>query len=401
MSMQKRWCRLISVTTAALLINLTAFGLTPDQPIAGQNFNQPPMIIPPAPNINAKAFVLMDAQTGTIIASKNMNEKLPPASLTKLMTLYLISSAVKHGQIGLNDKVRISEKAWRTGGSKMFVKVGERVSVIDLIHGIIVDSGNDACVAMAQYIAGTEQNFTILMNRTAAALGMTNTHYTDATGLPHPDHYSDAHDLAILTRAIINNFPEDYKWYKKKWFTFSGIRQPNRNRLLWRDPSVDGLKTGHTKEAGYCLIASGLRDGTRLIAVVMGTPTDSARANDSEALLNYGFRFYKSYELYAANTSVTQARAWLGAQKYVKLGVLKPLYITAPIGQYKNLKAKIQLQGPLKAPIKAGQAYGTIDVYLQNKLVSSTSLVALSDDNTGGFWRRMSDHIALLFHHWL
>ena len=253
-----------------------------------------PVIIPSAPNIDAKGYVLMDVNSGYIIAEKNPDKRMAPASLTKLMTLYIIAQALKNGQIHLDDKVRISKKAWQMGGSRMFVKVGTYVPVEKLVQGIIVASGNDATLAMAQYIGGGESTFVSMMNQVASQLGMKNTHYTDSNGLPAPDHYSTPLDIAKLSRAWILNFPEYYPWFKQKWIVYDGIRQPNRNRLLWRDPSVDGMKTGHTKEAGYCLVASAKREGMRLLSVVMGAPTDSLRATESESLVK--LRFSRSYQ---------------------------------------------------------------------------------------------------------
>jgi len=360
----------------------------------------PPTLIPPAPDINAKGYVLMDANSGRIIAEKNMHKKLQPASLTKLMTLYVASEALAQGQIKLTDKARVSESAWRRGGSRMFLKLGSHVPVKDLIDGIIVASGNDACVTMAQYIAGNEKSFAHLMNMTAKQLGMKDTHYVDSTGLPKPGHYSTPYDLALLTRALINNFPQYYGFYKQKWITWNGIRQPNRNRLLWRDPSVDGLKTGHTKEAGFCLISSAHRHNMRLISVVMGAPTDEGRSNESQSLLNWGFRFYDSYLLYKANTPITTQRIWLGKEKNVTFGLAKDLYVTIPAGQYPHLKAKMDIKPTLKAPIQKGQTYGDIVVTLNDKTVATAPLLALQSDPKGSVWSRMTDHIALMFKGW-
>lgn len=356
-----------------------------------------PIILPSAPKIDAKGYVLMDANSGTIIAEKNMNERMAPASLTKLMTLYVTSQAIAQGQINLDTKVRISQKAWRTGGSRMFLKVGSEVPVHELIQGIIVASGNDACVALSQFVGGNESTFVEMMNQTAQQLGMNDTHYMDSTGLPNPQHYSTPYDLALLTRALINNFPQDYSWYNQKWITYNGIKQPNRNRLLWRDQSVDGLKTGHTNEAGYCLIASAKRDDMRLISIVMGAPTDAARADDSQALLNWGFRFYQSHQLFKANTALATPRVWLGENKTVSLGVAKPIYVTIPTGSYGQLNPQVTINTPLTAPVKAGEAYGQLSITLNNKVISSTPLIALSDDPEGGFFSRTFDHILLLF----
>jgi len=258
-------------------------------------------MIPPPPSIDAKGYVLIDANSGRVLAGKNISERMPPASLTKLMTMYVVSQALAQGQANLNDDVRISKLAWSKGGSKMFIKVGDHIKLQELIKGIIVASGNDACVAVAEFVAGNEDSFSQLMNMTAKQLGMENTNFTDSTGLPAPNHYTTPLDMAILARHVVQDFPQDYKWYKEKWIMFNNIKQPNRNRLLWRDSTVDGMKTGHTEEAGYCLVSSAKRNGTRLIAVVMGAPSDEARSADSMALYNWGFRFFKTMKVYDSN----------------------------------------------------------------------------------------------------
>ncbi|OGT94414.1 MAG: serine-type D-Ala-D-Ala carboxypeptidase [Gammaproteobacteria bacterium RIFOXYB2_FULL_38_6] len=393
---------LLLTTTAVFAAGEVANGLSVTNPVSAATSNAPTilpdhMIIPPAPDLNATGYVLMDANSGQILAQKNMDQRMQPASLTKLMTLYIVANALKNGQIHLDDKVRISAKAWKTGGSKMFVKVGTFVTVQELIQGVIVDSGNDACTALAEYIAGTNDAFAQIMNQTAQYLGMTNTHYVDPTGLPAPEHYSTPHDMAILARAIINDFPEYYSWYDQKWFTYDGIRQPNRNRLLWRDPSVDGMKTGHTDEAGYCLVASAQRSGMRLIAVTMGSPSDEARNADDEALLNYGFRYFETHKLYNANTPVVTTRIWLGKESHLALGVLQDLYVTIPTNEYQNLKANTTISNPIKAPVSKGQALGKVDITLNGNLITSSPLVALNDDPKGGWWTRMWDHLALFF----
>ena len=356
-----------------------------------------PVITPGTPNIDATAFVLMDADSSKIIVEKNSNARMAPASLTKLMTMYVISNALKNGSIHLDDKVRISENAWRTGGSRMFVKVNDEVPVRDLVQGIVVASGNDAAVAMAEYVAGTEEAFAGLMNAQAKALGMNNSHFVDSNGLPNPDHYSTAHDLALLAQAIIKNFPEDYRLYSEKWFMFNNIKQPNRNRLLWRFQYADGLKTGHTQEAGYCLVGSAKKDSTRYISVVMGAPNDSARTEDSIRLLTYGFRFYETHKLYNGASKLADARVWKGKNKTVRLGLMNDFYVSMPSGQYKNIKAVIQINEPVKAPVIKGQAYGTLSVTLNNQVLASVPLVALENDPKGGFWRNMTDSLSYSF----
>lgn len=361
-----------------------------------------PMATPSAPTIAGKAFVLMDAASGKILAAQNADQRMPPASLTKMMTSYIVSEAIRQGRVKLDDLVSISEKAWRTGGSKMFVKVGDRIPVRDLMQGIIVDSGNDACVAMAEHVAGSEEAFASLMNQAAKVLGMTGTHFTDSTGLPNPDHYTTPRDMAVLARALVMNFPEDYKWYSQKWFTYNGIKQPNRNRLLWRDPAVDGIKTGHTEEAGFCLVSSAQKNGTRLISVVMGAPTDSARAEDSERLLNYGFRFFETHKLYAGGSALRNVRVWQGREREIPAGVLKDFYVTVMPGQFAQVKTEIVLNAPVKAPVTKGQVLGKINLTANGQSIGSAPLVALQDDPQGGFFSRLADSVSLsiknLFH---
>ncbi len=358
-------------------------------PIATQP--QQPIITPAAPNLDAKGYILIDAASGKVLAEKDADIHMAPASLTKLMSLYIISSALKSGSIHLEDKVRISTKAWQTPGSRMFVKAGDEVPVSDLMKGIIVASGNDATVAMAEYVAGTEEAFTNIMNDQAKKLGMNNSHFLDSTGLPNPDHFSTARDMAILAAALARYFPNEYKIFSEKWFIYKGIRQPNRNRLLWRYQFADGLKTGHTNEAGFCLVASAMKDGMRLISVIMGSPNDQGRTEDSIRLLTYGFRFFETHKVYSASTPVTKVRVWKGTNTEVAVGVKQDLYVTAPTGQFKNTQTKIELNGTIKAPIVKGQTLGTVNIVFNNQVLSSAPLVALEDDARGGFWRRMSD----------
>lgn len=358
-----------------------------------------PLITPTPPSLHAKGYVLMDANNGHIIAEKNPNLRLAPASLTKMMTMYIISSALKSGRIHLDDKVTISKKAWRMKGSKMFVRVGNKVPVSDLIRGIIIASGNDACVAMSEYIAGSEKDFVSLMNQQAKLLGMQHTHFSDCTGFPHADHYSTPHDLAVLARALILDFPQYYKnWYAQKWFTWDGIKQANRNKLLWRDTWVDGVKTGHTKDAGYCLVASGIQKGMRLISVVMGTPSNMARAEESQKLLQYGFRFFENHELYQANTTLSSPRVWMGRYKTVPIGVNKSIIVTIPSGAYNRLHATMDLQNVVRAPVSKGTVLGNLSVTLGKKVLASEPLVALTNDPKGSVWVRLKDYISLSFY---
>ncbi len=390
---------LITISTPIFAGNtLDGMNALAPAPLSKTATSNRPIIIPDAPKINAQAFVLIDANSHKIIASENADTHRAPASLTKLMTLYVAFDALKHGQIKLDDKVTVSKKAWQTGGSRMFLNVGQVVTVKDLIQGIIVDSGNDAAVALAEYIGGSEDAFTSIMNQEAQRIGMTESHFTDANGLPHPNHYSSARDLAILASSIVNNFPEYYPFFSEKRLTFNGITQPNRNRLLWRYESADGLKTGHTKEAGYCLVSSAKQNGMRLISVVMGAPTDSARAADSIKLLTYGFRFYKTYKLYGANEKITDARIWKGEDKKIPAGLSHSLYVTVPVGQYGNLAANAVLNNPISAPVSQGQQLGMLDLTLNNKPYKQTPLVALKDDPKGGIWRQFSDTVSRSIH---
>ena len=362
--------------------------------------NNSPLITPAAPTLNAKAYILIDVNSGKIIAEKNSEEKLPPASLTKMMTLYVVSNALRNEQIHLTDNVRISQEAWKIGGSRMFVKEGQQVSIEDLLKGIIVDSGNDSCVAMAEHLGSSETGFTEIMNHQAKNLGMNNSHFTDSTGLPDPNHYTSAKDLAILGRALINEFPQYYHWYKKKWFTFNGIRQPNRNRLLWRDNQVDGLKTGHTNEAGFCLVSSAKRDNMRLLAVVLNAPTDSARADDSERLLNYGFRFFETHELYKAGTKISDIPLYKSTNSEMSIGLLDNLFITIPAGQYQRLTVSTKIPKYLEAPIQKDDKVGELIIKFDGNIIGSHPLYALQSAPKAGFIVCAKDSVKLMFKRW-
>ncbi|KTC98070.1 D-alanyl-D-alanine carboxypeptidase [Legionella erythra] len=362
--------------------------------------NSKPLITPSPPLVNAKAFILIDVDSGKIIAEKNSEQKLPPASLTKMMTLYVISNALNNGQIHLTDNVRISRDAWKTAGSRMFVKEGQPVAIEDLLKGIIVDSGNDACVAMAEHLGGSEPGFAEIMNQQAQNLGMKDSHFTDSTGLPDERLYTTAKDLAILGRALINDFPQYYHWYKQKWYTYNGIRQPNRNRLLWRDSQVDGLKTGHTNDAGFCLVASAKRDSMRLLSVVLGAPNDSVRADDSERLLNYGFRFFETHELYKAGKSITEMPIYKGEDNTVAVGVLQNKFVTIPNGQYQRLSITTKVPSTLIAPVKKGDKIGEMIIKFDDKVIDTHPLYALNSIESGGFFKRSKDAVRLAFKHW-
>ncbi|MGM9453882.1 D-alanyl-D-alanine carboxypeptidase family protein [Legionella bozemanae] len=380
-------------------------GSLPNKPIADLERPSPtvtnkPLVTPAPPILNAKAYILIDVNSGKIIAEKNSEERLPPASLTKMMTLYVISNALHHEQIHLTDNVRVSRDAWKIGGSRMFIKEGQQVPVEDLLKGIIVDSGNDACIAMAEHVGGTENSFTDLMNQQAQNLGMKNSHFTDSTGLPDPNLYTTAKDLAILGRALIIDFPQYYDWYKQKWFTYNGIRQPNRNRLLWRDNQVDGIKTGHTNEAGFCLVSSAKRDNMRLLAVVLGEPSDSSRADDSEKLLNYGFRFFETHQLYKSGQSISELPLYKGQVDKVSVGLNEDQYITIPTGQYQRLNISTKIPSFVEAPIKKGDKIGDLVVQFDNNVVSTRPLYALQDVESGGFYTRTKDSMRLAFKRW-
>lgn len=357
------------------------------------------ILIPQAPSVDAKAYVLLDVATGNVIAQSNMDNQLEPASLTKLMSTYVVFSALKNKTINLDDEVRISETAWKAEGSRMFIKPGELIKVSDLIQGDIVASGNDATIALSEHVAGSEGSFVEMMNAQAQLLGMNSSHFTVATGLPSENHYTTAADLAKLSRAIILSYPDQYHWFSEKWFEYGGIKQPNRNRLLWEYPGTDGLKTGHTDAAGYCLIASAVKGNTRLLVVVMGAPTDKERASDAIKLFTYGFRFFQNTTLFEANTPLTQARVWKGVEKEVKLGVSSPISVTLPIGAEKAVKNTFDINPNLSAPIVKGQIYGKVSSSYEGKVIATAPLIALEDNAKGGFFSNMIDSITKLFHH--
>ncbi len=353
--------------------------------------------IPKPPAVGAKGYLVEDFNSAQAIAEKNADQQLEPASITKLMSAYVVFREIRDGSLSLSDKVRISEKAWRTPGSRMFVEVDTQVSVADLIKGMIIQSGNDATVALAEQVAGSEDSFAALMNQHAQRLGMKHSHFVNSTGLPDKEHYTTAHDIAIIARALINEFPEYYRWYSEKKYTYNKITQYNRNKLLWRDESVDGLKTGHTDSAGYCLVTSAERDGMRLISVVLGTKSEEARADASQTLLNYGFRFFETHKLYDAGTKLTSTRVWKGAVDNVELGLAKTLYVTIPRGEYKNLDASMQLNHQIIAPVADGQALGEVVVRLGEQTVADKQLVALQPIAEGSFWQRITDEALLYF----
>ena len=357
---------------------------------------------PPPPTIDAKSWVLMDYATGQVLASENPELRVAPASITKVMTSYVVSAELAHGKIHRDDPVFISEHAWRAGGagtdgSTSFLQLNSKVPLKDLLYGMIIQSGNDAAIALAEHVAGSEETFANLMNQYSERLGLTGTHYVDASGLPNPGHYTTALDIARLSRALIADYPEDYAIYSVKEFEWNGITQHNRNTLLWRDESVDGIKTGHTSEAGYCLATSARRGDQRLIAVVMGASSEKQRANDNQELLNYGFRFFETRKLYAANAPLATPELWKGAAETLPLGVAGDVLVTFPRGRYEQLKASLDMPARLVAPIAKGQQVGTLKVQLDDKTLLERPLIALAEGAEGGFFERLGDSVWMWF----
>lgn len=354
--------------------------------------------IPAPPKLGATSWVLLDAGSQQVLVAHDADKRIEPASITKVMTSYVVYDALKQGLIALDDDVTISEKAWRMKGSRMFVEVNKRVNLHDLIKGMVIQSGNDAAVALAEHIAGSEEAFANRMNDMATRLGMTNTHFVNATGWPNAEHYTTANDIAKLSRALIHDFPEYYAEYATKEFEYNGIKQPNRNRLLWKDASVDGIKTGHTEAAGYCLAASAKRNGMRLISVVMGTKSDKERAGYSETLLNYGFRYYESHRLYQAGVPLRNIKVWKGSEDAVGIAPLQDISVTIQRGQYAQLKPSLQnIVSPLVAPVQQGQTVAEIHVKLGDQLIAQAPAVAVSSVEKGSIFSRATDAIMMMF----
>lgn len=353
--------------------------------------------IAPPPNLAVKAYLLKDFNNGYVVATHNANMRVEPASLTKIMTAYLVFKAVKNGHLQLNQTLPVSEHAWKTEGSKMFIEPNKPATVDELLHGMIIVSGNDASITLAEGIASTEQQFAQMMNKEAQRLGMKNTHYMNATGLPDPQHYTTAEDLATLASALIRDFPAEYKrLYSVKEYTYNNITQANRNRLLWLDPNVDGMKTGHTESAGYCLISTAKRDNTRHISVILGAPTDTARATESQKLLNYGFQFFDSTLVYKQGQAVSKLKVWKGDSNEITSTVANDLYLTLPKGEYANVKAIVSSTQPLVAPIKKGQAIGQVKFVLNGRTISERPLVADRSVAAAGIFGRAWDSIKLM-----
>ena len=346
-------------------------------------------MVPKAPKLNLDSYILLEANTNTVIAEFNSENQISPASMTKVMSGYVIADQIASGAISLDDKVLVSEKAWKTGGSKMFIEAGKRVSVRDLLSGIVIQSGNDATVAMAEYVAGSEEGFVDFMNAYASELGLSNTLFQNAVGWTDPNHFSSVNDLAQLTKALIANFPDHYATYKEKEFTFSGIRQLNRNKLLWRDDSVDGVKTGHTESAGYCLISSAKRNDMRLIAVVAGSPSENERLISSQRLLEYGFRFFATQKLISKDSEITTAKVWGGKMDDVALGTKEDILLTLPRSDFKNIKANYNFKNNIQAPISNGDIIGDIEFISDDRVVLSAPLVAIESVEAKGFFGRI------------
>ena len=353
-------------------------------------------LVPQPPQLGASAYILMDALTGKVIAELNADQVLPPASLTKMMTAYMLAYELAAGNVSLDDQVHISEKAWRTEGSRMFIQEGKFVSLEDLMRGVIIQSGNDASVAVAEHLAGSEDAFADLMNQHATRLGMTHTVFHNSTGLPAEGHLTTARDLAILAQAIIRDYPEHYRVYSEKEFTFNKIRQPNRNKLLWSDSTVDGLKTGYTDAAGYCMVASAKRDGQRLISVILGASSPEARARESQKLITYGMRFYETHSLYDAQERLANVRVWGGEQDYVELMLESELAVTIARGQAKYIKATMDINTGITAPLSAGDVLGKLIITLDTDVILEQDLVAAEDVLKGGFFKGLVDSVMRL-----
>jgi D-alanyl-D-alanine carboxypeptidase (penicillin-binding protein 5/6) len=356
---------------------------------------QTPLPVPPPPAIAAKSWVLYDFQAEQIIVAQNPNERIEPASLTKMMTAYLTYDAIRRKHIALNQVVPVSPRAWKAEGSRMFIEPNRPVTVEELIHGMVIQSGNDACIALAEAVAGSEEVFAQMMNQQAQKLGMKNTSFVNSTGLPDPKHYTTAYDMALLAAALIREFPEHYKLNSQREFRYNNITQANRNRLLWTDPYVDGVKTGHHESAGYCLVASAKRDNRRLISVVTGTASEAARATESQKILNYGFQFYDTVKVYAKDQTVATIKVWKGAENTVRIGFLNDFYVALPKGDSARLKASMETRQPLLAPLTIGQNVGTLKLNLEEKPLGEYPLVALSNVPVAGFFGRGVDTIRL------
>ncbi len=353
-------------------------------------------LIPSPPQLAASSYLLIDADSGKVLVEYQADQQLPPASLTKIMTAYIVSSEIARGSVAESDMVPISVKAWKMGGSRMFIREGSEVLLKDLLKGVIIQSGNDASVALAEYVAGSEESFAEVMNQQAYLLGMNGTHYENATGWPAEGHFSTARDMSKLALALINDFPEHYKLYSEKEFSYNDISQANRNGLLWRDKSVDGIKTGHTEDAGYCLVASAERDGMRLISVVMGTTSSKAREQETQKLLTYGFRYFETHKIYDADTVLADAKIWAGESDSIGLSLEKPLILTIPRGKKSELEAVLEIDSEILAPVETGESFGVLKVNLDGELIERRPLVAVAAVEQAGLFSRLWDQLVLL-----
>ena len=353
--------------------------------------------IPEPPKLEATQYLLIDFLSGTELAAKDPDKRIEPASITKLMTAYILYQELEKGNISVDDRVIVSQKAWKMEGSRMFLEAGKKVPLGRMISGLIIQSGNDAAIALSEHISGSEENFVRKMNQEAARLGMTNTNFVNVTGWPNPRHYMSARDIAKLTRAVIAEYPEHYEMYKEKEYSYNGIKQYNRNKLLWHDNTVDGVKTGHTESAGYCLLSSAQRGSMRLISVVLGADSDKTRTNYSQQLLEYGFRFFETHKLYDANSVLTEARVWKGTQSKVPTGILEDFYVTIPKGHYSQLKGLMEIHKSIDAPIKRGDVIGTAIIRDLDRIVLQKPLVAMDSVDAGGTWTNISDSVKKVF----
>ena len=382
--------KILLLLVIAMILPLAANAQQPPPPPKG-------MPTPAAPALGANSYILVDFHSGRVLVENNADIPVEPASITKIMASYVVFHELTEGNVKLDDLVNVSEKAWRTGGSRMFIEPGMEVTMEQLIKGMVIQSGNDASVALAEHLAGTEEAFAGLMNHYAVQLGMTGSHFTNATGLPDEELYMTARDVAVLSAALIRDFPDLYRLYSEKEYSFNNIRQHNRNNLLWRDPAVDGLKTGYTQAAGYCLAASAKREGMRLISVVLGSGSESLRVSESQSLLNYGFRFFETVQLYKAGQELAQGTVWKGEEEQIRLGIRDDLFITIPRGRYDDLDAQVEMRPELIAPIAEGEEVGRISIRLEDEEVANRGLVALEAATEAGFFGRTWDGLAMWF----
>ena len=354
-------------------------------------------LVPPAPQIKATSYILLDAQTNKVIVEYEADERNPPASLTKIMTTYLVEQMIQRGVVERSEQVPVSIKAWKAEGSKMFIREGTEVDLMDLLRGVVIQSGNDASIALAEFVAGDEASFAQMMNEQAEKLGMLNSNFLNSTGLPDEGHYSSARDMALLTKDMIKRFPEHYQLYSERSFKFNNIEQPNRNRLLRYDRSVDGVKTGYTKAAGYCLVASAERNGMRLISVVMGAENDDSRVRESQKLLTYGFRNFETSTIYEESEIVKSAPLFYGVEEVISLGVSENVSVTIPRGSYEKLEAQIKVPKIIEAPVRKGDVLGELLLMMDEEAIYRTSVISLENYEQAGFFSRFSDYLELIF----